>query len=267
MRFWVCSGLIVGLFSLGHSQEVKVNWIKTVPLTATIIESDNMGNAYLVNGSSLSKIDMNGRVLEENSSLALGEISSIDASNALKMLVYFRDLSQITYLDNQLASRGDNVSLDVLGYNQITTICRSYNDGVWLFDQTTFELIRLDEQLQPNVQSGNLSQILDFVPDPTYMKEFNNWLYVNDPSQGILVFDWYGSYTKTIPVAGINKFVVRANRLFFIKDRKIQYYHLQTKQFLELHIPNMEYVDFTIFDDKLLLITQNELLIYRINVN
>ncbi|MGK0285519.1 MAG: hypothetical protein ACI9GM_000558, partial [Salibacteraceae bacterium] len=97
MRFWVCSGLIVGLFSLGHSQEVKVNWIKTVPLTATIIESDNMGNAYLVNGSSLSKIDMNGRVLEENSSLALGEISSIDASNALKMLVYFRDLSQITY--------------------------------------------------------------------------------------------------------------------------------------------------------------------------
>jgi hypothetical protein len=250
-----------------QGQEKNVALIKKVTLQARAIESDNMGNVYMLNGGVISKYTFSGELMEKNSSLAFGEVSSLDASNALKMVAYFKDLSQIVYLDNQLGARGESVALDELGYFQITEICRSYNDGLWIYDQTTFELTRLNERLEVDVESGNLAQVLGVSPDPNYIREVNNWVYVNDPDNGVFVFDWYGSYTKTIPVKGVQKFVVRADRLFFMKDNRIQYYHLITKQFSDLKLPEINFIDFTIFENKLLLITENELLIYRINVN
>lgn len=265
-RFWLCSILFFLLSNLSIAQGQKIELIKRVGLAASFIESNNMGKAFVTQGGVIKCIDLSGNLLDENSTLAMGEITSLDASNSLKMVLYFKDLSQIVYLDNQLAQRGENVALDVLGLNQITAVCRSYNDGLWVYDQTTFNLIRLNEYLTVDVESGNLGQILGFVPEPTYMREFNNWLYVNDPQHGIFVFDRFGSYSKTISVIGVEKFVIRANRLFFVKDGKLQYYHLETREFAELNKKQIEFKDFTIYEDKLLLITQNELLIYRLNV-
>jgi len=169
-------------------------------------------------------------------------------------------------LDNQLSERGDRVELDVLGYFQTTAVCRSYNDGFWIYDQTTFELTRFTEQLEISQQSGNLAQILDFVPQPNYMREYNNWLYLNDPEQGVLVFDWYGSYTKTIPVKGLKKFVIRADKLFYITGKLLESYDLQTSQFAQMSLPRVKIMDFSIFEDNLVIITQNELQVYRIIV-
>jgi hypothetical protein len=269
MRFWqyklVLGFLLVSTFSVG--QKTHLELIKTVKLTANFIETDNIGNIYAVNANEIKKLNFEGELLMKNSALAFGEITSLDASNALKMLLFFKDLSQASYLDNQLSTRGDRLQLDMLGYSQTTAICRSYNDGVWVYDQTTFELTRLDGQLNPSAQSGSLTQILDFVPNPNYMREYNDWVYLNDPEQGVLVFDWYGSYTKKIPVLGLKKFVIRADKLFYIKAGVLESYDLKKMAFSQIPLDGLEYIDFSLYDDKLLLITQNQLFIYRVVVN
>ena len=269
MRFWhfniILSFLLVTTNSMG--QKTHLELIETVKLMADFIETDNIGNIYAVSASEIKKLDFDGKVIMKNSALAFGDISSIDASNALKMLLFFKDLSQASYLDNQLSTRGDRLQLDMLGYSQTTAVCRSYNDGLWVYDQTTFELTRLDGQLNPSAQSGSLTQILDFVPNPNYMREYNNWVYVNDPEQGVLVFDWYGSYTKRIPVLGLKKFVIRADKLFYIKEGVLESYDLKKTEFAQIQLDGLEYIDFSLYDDKLLLITQNQLFIYRVVVN
>jgi hypothetical protein len=249
------------------AQETHLELLNAVSLKADFIETDNIGNVYTVKEFEITKRDISGKEVMKNSALAFGNITSLDASNALKMVLFFKDLSQVVYLDNQLSTRGERVELDFMGYSQTTAICRSYNDGLWLYDQTTFELTRLDEQLQPTAQSGNLNQILGFVPNPNYIREYNNWVYVNDPEQGILVFDWYGSFTKTIPIKGLSKFVIRANKMFFLTEGKIESYDLKTAQFAEIKLNEPNLIDFTLYDDKLLLITQKQLLVYRIIVN
>lgn len=248
------------------AQETTLELVKSISVKADFVETDNIGNVYVVNGGEISKYSLSGDLITKNSALAYGAISSLDATNALKMVLYFRDLSQISYLDNQLSARGDRVELDVLGYYQATVICRSYNDGLWIYDQTTFELTRLTEQLEASAQSGNLAQVLGYVPAPNYIRESNNWLYVNDPDQGILVFDWYGSYTKTIPVKGLNKFVIRADRLFFIDGNYLNSYNLKTSEFTKIVINVGGIRDFTFFENNLLLITENQLLVYRLIV-
>ena len=250
--------------SVGQTTHFEL--IKSVQVKADLVEVDNIGNVFTVKDGEISKYSLSGKFLMKNSAMTLGRITSVDASNALKMILFFQDLSQVIYLDNQLSQRGDRVELDVLGYFQTTAVCRSYNDGLWIYDQTTFELNRFTEQLETSAQSGNLAQVLDFVPAPNYMREYNNWLYVNDEEQGILVFDWYGSYTKTIPIKGLKKFVIRANKLFFISDNALQSYDLTTSQFAQTNIPDLEIKDFSIFEDNLVIITQNQLMIYRIIV-
>ena len=253
--------------TVSMGQKTHLELIKSVKLTADFIETDNIGNVYAVSANEVKKMNYDGEVVLKNSSLAFGDIYSLDASNALKMLLFFKDLSQASYLDNQLSTRGDRLQLDMMGYSQTTAICRSYNDGVWVYDQTTFELTRLDEQLNPSAQSGNLTQILDFVPHPNYIREYNNWVYVNDPEQGVLVFDWYGSYTKRIPVLDLKKFVIRADKLFYMKEGILESYDLKKAQFAQIPLDGLEYIDFSLYDDKLLLITQNLLFIYRVVVN
>lgn len=269
MQYWRFNILVILLVTLTSvtAQETKLELITRASVTADFMEVDNIGNLYTIYESEIIKRDLTGKQLMKNSSLAFGEISSLDASNALKMLLYFKDLSQVIYLDNQLSARGDRLELDFMGYNQTVAICRSYNDGVWIYDQTTFELTRLTEQLEPSAQSGNLNQILGFVPEPTYIREYNNWVYVNDPLHGVLVFDWYGSYTKNIPIKGLKKFVVKANQLFYLKDNSLHSYDLNTAQFAEIKLSENDIVDFSLFEDKLLLISKNELIVYRIIMN
>lgn len=247
-------------------QTTRFELVKSVQVKADLVEIDNIGNVFTVKDGEMSKYSLTGKFIMKNSAMTFGRITSLDASNALKMILFFQDLSQVIYMDNQLSQRGDRVELDVLGYFQTTSVCRSYNDGFWIYDQTTFELNRFTEQLEISAQSGNLAQVLDFVPAPNYMREYNNWLYVNDEEQGVLVFDWYGSYTKTIPVKGLSKFVIRANKLFFISDNALQSYDLKTSQFAQTNIPDLEIKDFSIFEDNLVVITQNQLMIYRIIV-
>lgn len=263
--YWVKIVLLLSpLFVIGQTSELVLQ--KRIPVKASMIEVDNVGNVFLLESGAIKKYSLDGNFQQENSAMVFGEIATLDASNALKMVLYFRDLSQISYLDNQLASRGENVALDELGYVQTTQVCRSYNDGLWLYDQVSFELTRLNEQLEVTAQSGNLDQILNVMPEMRYMREVDRWLYVADEA-GVFVFDWYGSYQKTIPVPDISKFSIRANRLFFLEDNKLKFYHLKQLKIAEIPLNEKAVIDFALFEDRLLLITQNELVIYRINVN
>lgn len=247
-------------------QSTHFELVRSVSVKADLVETDNIGNVFTVTDGEISKFSLTGMFLMKNSAMSLGKITSLDASNALKMILFFKDLSQVIYMDNKLAQRGDRVELDVLGYFQTTAVCRSYNDGFWIYDQTTFEITRFTQQLEITAQSGNLAQVLNFVPSPNYMREYNNRLYVNDAEQGVLVFDWYGSYMKTIPIKGLKRFVIRANKLFYISENALQSYDLKTSQFAKTNVPNLEILDFSIFEDNLIIITKNELQIYRIIV-
>ena len=239
---------------------------KSVPFKALMVEIDNIGNIYTISSNEISKWDKEGNFILKNSSQVYGNISSLDASNALKMILFFRDLSQISYIDNLLSQRGDRIELDVLGFYQTTAVCRSYNDGFWLFDQTTFELTRFTEQLEITAQSGNLAQILGEVPSPVYMREYNNFVYMLDEDKGVRVFDWYGSYVKTIPLIKGSKFVIRSERLFVMNENNLESYDLKTGKWGIMDLPVKNVIDFSLWNDQLVLLTENQLLLYEIHV-
>ncbi len=215
----ICSILIVGLGFLAKAQELTPK--ATIPTNAELLRVDNFGKLYLVGLNEISLLDPAGKFIVRNSNKLYGDISDLDASNGLELLLFFKDLSQIIFLDNQLAEKGKELSLEEIGFDQVTLACTSHGLGVWLFDQTRFELTRIDQNGKFTSKSGNLMQVLGFAPQPNFMRENNNWVYLNDPKRGILVFDNFGAYYKTIPIFGVDYFQIKENRIFHSKD---QYY-------------------------------------------
>lgn len=254
---WVC---------LLGAQEPTFTLTKVVPLKAERIEADNLGDLYVLYESEISKYTSSGVFVMKNSQKLLGEISDMDATNALKMLVYFRDLSQIQFLDNQLGTRGDVVNLDVAGFIQVISVCTSYNNGIWLFDQVRFELVRLNEQLRITNNTPNLFQILGADIEPSYMRESNRQLFVGDPQNGIYVFDLFGTFYKRIPVQGVEKFSVAANNLYFLKDQALWMYNLRTFETQTVPLPMEGVTDLVVQKQKLTLLTDEGLYIYTIHL-
>ena len=62
---------------------------------------------------------------------------------------------------------------------------------------------------------------------PTFMFDNNDRLYVNDSTLGILVFDVFTNYIKTIPIKGIVDFKILGDDLYFSKNQVLYGYKLK----------------------------------------
>ncbi len=165
--------------------------------------TDNLGNMYLVNDAELLKYNAGGDLLVRYSNLKLGDIGSVDATNPLKILIYYPDYQQMLFLDNQLSPNGQPISLQELGLEQAAMVCAGANNSFWVFDSRNSELIRFDQNRKKIASTGNLRQVLNAEIKPVMMREHNNFLYLNCPETGIYVFDIFGAFSKLLPLKGI----------------------------------------------------------------
>lgn len=213
----------------------KNKTLYTILKPHNLFTTDNLGNSYFVNGEEIVKYNSTGKQLLKYSSKRFGSITTIDATNALKVLLYYKDFQQVMFLDNQLSQNGDVISLENLGYEQTDLVCSSFNNSFWIYNKQANELVRFNESSQPIAKTGNLKQLLQAELKPDYMIEHNSYLYLNCPDIGVYVFDMYGTFNKIISLKQLPPFQVSENILYFYKDTKFCSYN--TKAFEERCIP------------------------------
>lgn len=200
-----------------------------------LFTTDNLSNSYLVNGEELIKYNASGKQLLKYSNKRFGKITAIDATNALKVLLYYKDFQQLVFLDSQLSQNGDAISLENLGYEQTDLVCTSFNNSFWIYNKQSNELIRFNENSQPIAKTGNLKQLLQAELKPDFMIEHNSYLYLNCPDIGIYVFDMYGTFNKIISLKNLSAFQVSNNIVYYFKQGT--FYSYNTKAFEERSIP------------------------------
>ena len=142
----------------------------------------------------------------------------VDATNPLKLLLYYRDFQQIVFLDNQLSKNSEAVSLEQLGYEQTDLVCAGANNSFWIYDKQNNELIRFDENLKKIAFTGNLKQILQNNLSPNFMLEHNGYLYLNCPETGIFIFDIFGAFSRIVALKKLKQFQVNEDIIYYQKD-------------------------------------------------
>ena len=253
--------LVLGGFTL---QDSTFTLVISIPASSSFLTTDDLGNSYLINGSILQKYDAGGTLLKNFSSKNLGTISFIDANDPLKILVFYESFQQIIFLDNMLVPYSDPISLNALGYNRASIACSSHNNGFWIYDQQNSELIRFDQNLQKSQQTGNIPQLYGSEINPNFITEQNGKVFLNDSAKGILVFDLYGTYNKTIFLKGLNRLQTNNDELIYFKDNKLKSYNLKTLEEHTLSLPAIDVLDARTEKEKLYLLKQRSIDIYSI---
>ncbi|MBL7909783.1 MAG: hypothetical protein JNJ41_01855 [Bacteroidia bacterium] len=180
--------------------------------------TDNLGNVYAVKDYELIKYLLSGKLFARYSNLKLGNITTVDATNPLKLLLYYRDFQQIIFLDNQLTTNSEPISLETLGYEQTDLVCASANNSFWIYNKQNNELVRFNEASKKITATGNLKQVLQADLKPNFMIEHNGFLFLNSPETGIFVFDIFGTFNKIISLKNLKRFDVNDEIIYFQKD-------------------------------------------------
>ena len=233
-----------------------------IKVQAETIMVDNISNVYTISDDVIKKFDADGNFLKSYTNKNYGKITSIDTWNPMKIVVFYRDFLQMVFLDNTLSQNGDPVSFEALGFPGTTLACNSFDNGFWIYDSQNFALVRFDQNLQKVTETGNLASQLGQDIKPNFILEYDNRLYLNDPSIGIFVFDVFGTYNKTIPINGLDQFQFKSNELIYFQRDKLKSFNLKTLEQDQFALPDSNAINVKVVMNRLYLLKKDELKMY-----
>jgi hypothetical protein len=260
---WTC------LMALSASNKPSANnkqWkrVWAVAASGEQVYTDPLGDIYVVKADQLTKFKSTGALFRVYSNKNLGKITTVDAANPLKIIVFYRDFSRIVFLDNTVTDNGEPLKLEEFGMEQASLVCWSYDNGIWIYDPIRFSLTRLNQQLKIQNEILNLNQILGFALQPSWMIEADNYLFINTPDKGILQFDVFGTYMRTIPIKGIEKFDVSGESIIYTdQEERLHLYQIKTFGEDTVSLPRKGIKDFAIEKDKMILISSDSLYTFQ----
>ena len=188
---------IVLLFSVTLSLFAQDNVTVLEKMTGTQLDFDSNFNLYLVNGSKLSKLDGEGRLLRSFDDSFLGDITTIDVDNPLKIMLFYRESGKILFLDDRLTPVMEPLDLFSHGYTSVTLAAYSTDNLIWLYDAASHELICIDFYCKE--KSRNRLNFSDFEPTQL-LARYERSLLMNNPEDGMYLLDAFGTFLKRIPI-------------------------------------------------------------------
>ncbi len=226
--------LIFGLWSLAATSFSLINTYQT---KANNIAIDNFGSFYAASNNSVMKFSSDGKFLFRYEEFKYGKIGMVDVNNPMKLLVFYPDFMTVMTMDRFLAPINTYNFFD-LGYQNISAVASSNDGRIWFYDNIEFKLKKIDEGGKVFRESQALNVVLEQAPNPNFMMERDNKVYMNDPNIGILVFDIFGSYEKTIPLKGLSKFQVLQDQIIYFDNHHLNAYNSFTLELKSLSLPD-----------------------------
>ena len=170
---------------------------------------DNLGNIYLLSAENrLKKISPSGDSLSVfNEVRRFGKLYSMDVTNPLKILLYYREIETIVVVDRFL-NIINTIDLRNLNIFQAKAVGLAYDNNIWVYDELEAKLKRIADDGSVMDQTTDIRQVVDSVPDPLVIYDQSGLVYLYDTARGVYVFDHYGAFKNRLPLRGWDDFSV-----------------------------------------------------------
>jgi len=221
MKLWrpllVC--ILFFIFCISFAQTQISNII------ADYFKIDPYGNIYTVKEAQLLKFSQQGKLLYSYSNSSLGVISSIDVFNPMKIMLFYRDVGMLVFLNEQLALINDPVSLFEANYPSISLASYSSANQIHLYDNLNRYLITLDFFMREisrtpiNFPSFNPTKMIE-------MEEKS--LALHDHEAGVFFFDAFGTFNKLVPIFTPNPLTVTSELIYYTNNNEVVFYNYKT---------------------------------------
>jgi hypothetical protein len=188
---------------------------------------DNLNNIYLLNADNqIKKINDKGNSLAVSNSLKkYGDIYSMDVSNSLKILVYYKDFTTAVILDRFLKTI-NTIDLRKYGILQAQAVAVSYDNNYWVFDEVENKLKKIDDNGNILLSTPDLRTIFDESFTPEKIIDYNGYVYLYSKKTGCKIFDYYGALKQSLPSLNWNNIQVIKNSITGFDDTSLHFYNV-----------------------------------------
>jgi hypothetical protein len=237
-KIWITFFCTVVALNSFAQKDSAFKFIKFIPGDFSSFTVDNLDNIYLItSGNQLKKININGDSLGiYNDVRTYGQLVSVDVSNPLKILLYYKDFSSIVELD-RLLSVLNTVNLRTQNIFSVKAVATSYDNNIWLFDEGDRELKKIDDNGNVLLTTVDFSLLFDSVPSPTQIIDRDGFVYLYDPNKGFYIFDYYGSLKNKIPFLHWNSVDIFDKNIYGFTDSILYQYKLGSLNLVQYALP------------------------------
>ena len=166
------------------------------------------------------------------------KIGLVEAWTTLDIMVFYAGFQSVTLLNRFLAPITEISLRDKVGFARLVT--SNYESNLWVIDDSDFSLKLIDLTLDQVTINTPFNQVLDPESyDISFLREYQNLLFIVDQSSGVLVFDNLGNYLRKISVgAGIEFVGFLNNELYYSRDQELVFIDIYTGDRRSLPLPS-----------------------------
>lgn len=253
--FFVCYQSIV----LGQSYTVTK--LKETPLKAEkFVGADNFQNLYYTSRSTLYK--KSPKEVIEFAALNLGEITSVDLINPLKIIVFYQESNTVVVLDNTLSEiRRINFST-LENFRNVSQATNAGDRRLWIFNMD-IQRLELFDYNQNKV-------LIEFPPSLLPALELTSnfnvcWVKTQNSIDSYTI---YGSLISTYPTdEQLHAITEYRGHIFAISEEKLYYKEKNAIEFATIEIPEIMVQQFSIKDEILYIYNGQILTSYTLNAS
>src|SRR5439155_25880525 len=139
-------------------------------------------------------------------------IYSMDVSNPLKVILFYKDFGTLVVLDRFLNTR-NTIDLRKLNLLQVKTIAQSFDNGIWIFDELEGKLKRINDSGKLIGETADFRILFDNAPAPTFISDAGRQVYLYDSSTGLIVLDYFGTIRNKVAMTGLNDLQIVGNNV------------------------------------------------------
>ncbi len=257
------SFVLILLIFVNFTLVAQVIEIKRQIVKADGFKLDKIGHLYFVKDNVLTKTDKDLNVLFTYDDFAWGNISDIDVSNPLKIIVFYKDFNRIVYLDNNLAELRDPVLLDDLNYYNIDVVATTQQGGILIYDNQFSQVINLDQNLI-NIQQGtNLysiikgAQIID-------MQISTDYIALQTVQNDILILDKFANFYTMVNANEVTPVCLDNNVMYYCENNYVIAFDINSKFSSKFDLSVIEIKDLEVSGDKIFVLSENSLITFQI---
>lgn len=267
--------LVVLVFALGQSNGnsfhssvdtslVKLKHLKTINIgLAQNVSIDPYNNIYYANQKGdIFKLDNQGSLLNTFSPKKNAPITSLEAWRNVNILVFYKNFQEFLFLSRFLTEERNLKFREDIGFARIIT--NSGDNNLWVIDDSDFSLKKYNISLNKVEISTPLDLLLDSRDyNISFIREYQNLLFVNDENSGIMVFDNLGNYKTKIPLNQVKYFSFWGDEISLIYDNCIYLINIYKNSMRKIDSPILEDLQYVLIGGgKVYLFTKNTLEIF-----
>ena len=266
--FFLCFCVSVAISQATKAQsDSAFSFLKTIKGNYASFTVDNLDNVYLITTTNqLKKINGNGdSVGVFNDVKRYGNVTAIDVTNPLKILLYYKNFATVVVLDRFLNTR-NTINLRKLNIFSVQSITTSYDNNIWLFDEQDYKLKKIDDDGRLLQETTDFRMLFDSVPLPLNLIDKDNFVYLYDTVKGFYIFDYYGAFKNRLSFLNWNNVAVSAKNMYGFSNNKLYSYQLNSLTLKEYKLPSYFGYYYTIkaTNGKLYLLKDDGIYIYQV---